>query len=203
VKHNIGSVLARLERRSLLEKARRVDTPPEKRMLAITPQTARFYHKLLSGIRAKTILELGTSTGYSTLWFADAMLQHTKNPKIITIEGNPVKVKMAQANFEAAGVSDFIRIRQGQIPDLLKKMPNTPRFDFVLIDADKENLIEYFDLVLPKTRIGGIIATDNVLLPRKYRRFTSKYTRHIVQNRHVLTGTIPLGYGQEITIRLS
>lgn len=82
-------------------------------------------------------------------------------------------------------------------------MPKKPTFDFVLIDADKENVTEYFDLVLSMTRIGGIIATDNVLLPRKYQKFMRKYTNHIRQNRHVVTGTIPLGYGQEITIRIS
>ena len=197
----IWSVLARLEYQSLLEKTRSVDVEPQKRMLAITPETARFYHKILSGIKARTILELGTSTGYSTLWFADATMQN--KPRIITIESNPVKVKMAQANFEAAGVSGMIKIRQGQILDVLQDMPDTPAFDFVLIDADKENVIEYFDLVLPRTKIGGIIATDNVLLPTKYQKFMRKYTSHIRQNRHVVSGTIPLGYGQEITVRIS
>lgn len=197
----IQSVLARLERQSILEKTRRINVEPQKRMLAITPETARFYHTLLCGIRARTVLELGTSTGYSTLWFADATIQN--KPKITTIEGSPIKAKMAQANFEDAGVSDIIQIRQGQILDVLRKIPDKPAFDFVLIDADKENITKYFDLVLPKTKIGGIIATDNVLLPAKYQRFMHKYTSHIRQNRHAVTGTIPLGYGQEITIRIS
>ena len=199
----IKNVLARLERQSILEKTRQVDVESDRRMLAITPETARFYHRLLIGIRAKNILELGTSTGYSTLWFADAILHHTKNPKITTIEGNPTKVRMARSNFEAAGVSQHIKIRHGKIRDVLKNMPLKPAFEFVLIDADKENITEYFEQVLPRTKIGGIIATDNVLLPAKYQRFMRKYTAHIAKNRHVVTGTIPLGYGQEITIRLS
>jgi len=197
----IWSVLARLERQSLLEKARKVNVEPQKRMLAITPETARFYHKILSGTRARAILELGTSTGYSTLWFADATMLN--GAKITTIEGNPVKVRMAKSNFEAAGVSDIIKIRQGQILDVLQKMPDKPAFDFVLIDADKENITKYFDLALPRTKIGGIIATDNVLLPTKYHKFMRKYTSHIRQNKCVVTGTIPLGYGQEITVRVS
>ena len=198
----IWQVLQRLESRSLLEKTRKVDAPPEKRMLAITPQTARFYHKLLIGIRAREVLELGTSSGYSTLWFADAILQNN-TPKITTIEANPIKVGMAQSNFEAAGVSKFIKIKHDWILDVLRKMPKTPKFDFVLIDADKENIIKYFDLILPMVKIGGIIATDNVLLPRKYRKFMSKYTTHIKKNKNVLSGTMPLGYGQEITIKIS
>lgn len=200
---NIHSVLARLERQSMLEKMRKVDVSSEKRMLAITPQTARFYHDLLVRIKARDVLELGMSVGYSTLYFVDAMLHNHKNPRITTLEHNPLKIKMAKSNFEAAGVTKFIKIRQGEILDILEKMPKNQEFDFVLVDADKENIIEYFDLVLPMVRVGGIIATDNVLLPRKYQKFMDTYKKHIKSHKNVLTGTIPLGYGQEITIKIA
>lgn len=200
---SIHSVLAKLERQSMLEKTRRVDVPSEKRMLTITPQTARFYHDLLVGIKAKNILELGMSVGYSALYFVDAMLYNHKNPRITTLEHSPLKIKTAKSNFEAAGVAKFIKIRQGEILDNLRKMPKDQKFDFVLVDADKENVIEYFDLVLPMVKVGGIIATDNVLLPRKYQKFMDKYRKHIKSHKNVLTGTIPLGYGQEITIRIA
>ncbi len=192
-----------LEKQSILEKTRRIITEPEKRMLAITPETAWFYHKIIDGIRAKNILELGMSVGYSTLYFTDAALRHHKNPRIITIEQNPIKIKMALANFKAAQVSKFIRIRHGLILDILKSMPEKEIFDFVLIDADKENVKKYFDLVLPMVKIGGIIATDNILLPEKYQKFMQRYTKHIKSKKNIVTGTIPLGYGQEITIRVS
>lgn len=200
---SIHSVLTRLERQSMLEKTRKVDVPSEKRMLAITPQTARFYHDLLIGIKARNILELGMSVGYSTLYFVDAMLYNHKNPRIITLEHSPLKIKMAKSNFEAAKVIKFIKIRHGKILDTLRKMPKDQKFDFIFVDADKENVIEYFDLVLPMVKVGGIIATDNVLLPRKYQRFMDKYRKHIKSYKNVLTGTIPLGYGQEITIKIA
>lgn len=200
---SIHTVLARLERQSMLEKMRIVNVSSEKRMLAITPQTARFYHDLLVRIKAKNILELGMSVGYSTLYFLDAMLYNHKNPRIITLEHNPVKIKMARTNFEIARVSKFIKIRYGEILDTLGKMAKREEFDFVLVDADKENIIEYFDLVLPIVKVGGIIATDNVLLPRKYQKFMDKYRKHIKSHKNVLSGTIPLGYGQEITIKIA
>lgn len=203
VLREIKLVLTKLEKQSTLEKTRRVDIPPERRMLAITPETARFYHKLLISIKAQNILELGTSSGYSALWFADAALSNTKTPKITTVEANPIKVQMARANFEQAGVSDFIKIIPGRILDVLQSMSKKPRYDFILIDADKENVIKYFDLVLPMLKIGGIIGTDNVLLPEKYKRFMQMYSKHISKNKHVVTGTMPLGYGQEITMRIS
>ena len=199
----IKSIISKLERQSILEKTRRVDTAPERRMLTITPKTARFYHKLLISIKAQNILELGTSSGYSALWFADAVLSNAKIPKITTIETNPVKIQMAQSIFEQAGVSDFIKIIPGQILDVLKRMPKKPRYDFILIDADKENIIRYFDLVLPMLKIGGIIGTDNMLIPEKYKKFMQKYSRHISKNKQVVTGTMLLGYGQEITMRIS
>lgn len=203
VLREIKLVLTKLEKQSTLEKTRRADIPPERRMLAITPETARFYHKLLISIKAQNILELGTSSGYSALWFADAALSNTKTPKITTVEANPIKVQMARANFEQAGVSDFIKIIPGRILDVLQSMSKKPRYDFILIDADKENVIKYFDLVLPMLKIGGIIGTDNVLLPEKYKRFMQMYSKHISKNKHVVTGTMPLGYGQEITMRIS
>ena len=202
MKESIRTIIAKLEKQSKLEKSRKVDVSPERRMLAITPETARFFHSLLKSIRARQVLELGTSTGYSALWFADALLANHKNPKIITIEGSWLKVGMADANFRSAKVSKFIKIRHTRILDALSEMPKKPAFDFVLIDADKENIEIYFDLVLPIVRTGGIIATDNVLLPKKYRRFMDKYRKHIQSHQNVVSGTIPIGYGEEITIKI-
>lgn len=199
----IRSVLSKLEKQSILEKTRQIDVPPERRMLAITPETARFYHKLLADARVQNILELGTSSGYSALWFADAILSNGIIPKITTIEANPLKIQMAKTNFEKAMVSNFIKIIPGHILDVLDMMPKKSIYDFILVDADKENAIKYFDLVFPMLKIGGIIATDNILLPQKYRKFMQRYSRHIAKNKHVVTGTIPLGYGQEITMRIS
>lgn len=202
MKETIRTIIAKLEKQSKLEKSRKVDVSPERRMLAITPETARFFHALLKSIRARQVLELGTSIGYSTLWFADALLANHKNPKITTIEGSSLKVQMADANFRSAEVSKIIKIRHAQILDALSEMPKKPAFDFVLIDADKENIELYFDLVLPMVRTGGIIATDNVLLPKKYRRFMDKYRKHIQSHQNVVSGTIPIGYGEEITIKI-
>lgn len=199
----IKQVLARLEKQSILEKTRQVNVDPQRRMLAITPETARFYHRLLIDAKVEKVLELGASSGYSALWFADAILQNGKTPKITTIEANPIKVAMAGANFEKAKASRFIKIIPEQILPTLQKMPKKPTYDFILIDANKENITQYFDLVLPMLKIGGIIATDNVLLPEKYRRFMIKYCKHIKNNKCVVTCTMPLGYGQEITVKIS
>ncbi len=197
----ISSVLAKLEKRSCLEKSRKVNVKPEDRMLAITKDTGEFFHTLLVTIKAKKALELGTSTGYSTLYLADALLSCHKTPVILTVEKNPSKIARARRNFRRAGVSNCIKIIPGHILDVLKGMHKKPVFDFVLIDADKENAKEYFDLVLPLLKVGGIIATDNMLYPEKYRKIMSNYSKFIAKKKNVWTVTLPIGNGQEISIK--
>jgi len=75
-------------------------------------------------------------------------------------------------------------------------------FDFVLIDADKENVIEYFDLILPMVSAGGVIITDNMLYPEKYRQDMKKFSDYLKENPKLQTITTPIGNGEEITIKL-
>jgi predicted O-methyltransferase YrrM len=203
LQNRINAVLRKLERRSRLEKSRKVDVERDQRMLAITKDTGVFFAQILASMKARQVLELGTSVGYSTLWFASALVQGRKKSKIITIEQNPNKIERAKRNFEMAGTSGLIEVKCGKILDVLKGMSKKPRFDFVLIDADKENARKYFDLVLPMTKIGGIIATDNMLYPEKYRLLMRRYSRYIAKKSNVRTATLPLGNGEEITFRIS
>lgn len=204
----INSVLSKLENESQLEKSKKVDIAPKDRMLAITQDTGKFFNIMLKSSKAKKILEIGTSTGYSTLWFADAILENNKNvTSIITIEENSSKIKRAKANFDEAGVSDYIEIIQGLAIDVLQdltkkvKTGKIEKFDFIFIDADKENMIKYFDLVFSMVKVGGIIAADNILFPEKYRSEMEKYSKYIQAKNNVQTMTLPIGNGEEISIK--
>jgi predicted O-methyltransferase YrrM len=84
---------------------------------------------------------------------------------------------------------------------LQKKYSNF--FDFVLIDADKENVIEYFDLILPMVVIGGVIVTDNMLYPERFRDEMKKFSDYLKGNPKLHTITSPIGNGEEITIKTS
>ncbi len=68
-------------------------------------------------------------------------------------------------------------------------------------DADKENLTKYFNLALPLLRKGGIIITDNILSPEEYRQDMSKFVKFVRSNETVMSVTVPIGYGEEITIK--
>jgi predicted O-methyltransferase YrrM len=166
-------------------------------MLAITADTGMFFSILCKAIKARRVLEVGTSAGFSTLWLADAV---GRKGKVVTIEQDPAKVARARKNFRDAGL-DNIEIRQGVAFDMLSKLKGT--FDFVLLDADKENIIKYFDLVFPLVRAGGIIAADNMLFPPPYRPAMKKYACHVRSNPHVQSVTVPIGMGEEVTIKLA
>ncbi|HKY11146.1 MAG TPA: O-methyltransferase [Nitrososphaera sp.] len=193
------SVISRLNMQSNRERSGRVKVAPDQEMLAITADTGIFFSVLLKAIKARRILEVGTSAGFSTLWFADAIgKNHSK--RIITIEMNPQKVERALKNFKEAGVDKIIEIKQGIALDLLRKLKG--KFDFVFLDADKENIIRYFDIVLPMVRIGGIIAADNMLYPGHFRPAMRKYARHVHTKPNIQSVTVPIGMGEEITIKL-
>ena len=201
---SISNILEKLEEQSTLEKLRKVDIAPEDRMLAITKETGELLNMILRLKNAKNMLEVGTSTGYSTIWCAEAICE--QSGKIITIEQNPNKIKRAKENFQKAGIADTITIKKGLAMQILRELNLQKKykdfFDFVLIDADKENVIEYFDLILPMVSAGGVIITDNMLYPEKYKQDMKKFSDYLKENPKLQTITTPIGNGEEITIKL-
>ncbi len=201
---SIARILEELETQSDLERSRKIDVLPKDRMLAITKETGELLNMILRLKNAKNMLEVGMSTGYSTIWCAEAIT--ARSGKIITIEQNPSKIKRAKENFQRAGVADTISIREGLAMQILSELSLQQRykdfFDFVLIDADKENVIEYFDLILPMVSTGGVIVTDNMLYPEKFRKDMKKFSNHLRENPKLYTITSPIGNGEEITMKL-
>lgn len=198
----IAQVLHSLEKRADYEKENFTKIHHDKRMLAITRDTGIFYNTLLKIQKPKKILEIGTSFGYSTLWFASAI---GKKSKIITVEKNLKKIKFAKKNFQKAGVSDMIEIKEGIAKDILIQLGKSKRtkesFDFIFIDADKEEYPFYFDICLPMLKKGGIIAADNIIFPRKFKKHIKKYLEHINEIKDIQSITIPIGNGQEISFK--
>lgn len=200
----IVNVLNRLEKRSNLEKSRRVNVASDERMLAITKDTGELINMILRIKKAKNMLEIGMSVGYSTIWCADIIKENRGS--IFTIEKNPKKINMAKKNFDDAGVSNIVKIQEGVAMNILKEFCGKKKFqnffDFVLIDADKENVIEYFKRVFPLVKINGIIITDNMLYPEKYRKEMKKFSNYLRKNRKVKSITSSIGNGEEITIKI-
>jgi len=201
---SIYKVLEELEIQSTIEKSKKVNIPSEDRMLAITKETGELLNMILRLKNAKNMLEVGMSTGYSTIWCAEVISE--QSGKIITIEKNQSKIKRAKENFQKAGVMDIITIKNGLAIQILTELNLQQKyknfFDFVLIDADKESVIEYFDLIFPMVSVGGVIVTDNMLYPEKFRKDMKKFSEYLKKNPKLRTITSPIGNGEEITIKL-
>lgn len=201
----IERVLSELEKRALYEQENYHKVSHDERMLAITKDTGIFYNILLKAQNPKRILEVGTSTGYSTLWFAEA-IRH--DSKIITIEQNPKKIKIATRNFKRAGVQKKIEIRKGAAEGVLKQMleifmksRSKKHFDFIFLDADKESYSLYFDIGLKMLKKDGIIAADNIIYPKRFNKHIKKYLEHVNEYKDVQTVVVPIGNGQQVSIK--
>jgi len=206
INEKIQNVLSRLEKDIDYEEMHRDEIPSEKRLNCISKNIGTFYNIMLKSIHAKNILEIGMSVGYSGLWFADAIMSNTQDGQIITIDREQFKIDSATRNFEEAGVSSLIKIREGEARKILHEIKEEfgeNYFDFIFIDADKESYIEYFDLCLPLVRKGGIIGADNILFPERFNEMMADYLSHVRNNPNVQSVTVPIDNGEEITIKLS
>ncbi len=109
-------------------------------------------------MRPETILEIGTFTGYATLCLAEGL---SKEGKIITLDLNKELEYLPRKYFEESQFSAQIDFKIQDAKDFLKETDQI--FDLVFIDADKENYVEYFNLIKPKLRSGSVVLFDNVL----------------------------------------
>ena len=125
---------------------------------------------MISKMKSPTcILEIGTYTGYGTLCLAEGL---SNGGKIFTIDRNEELLKIQNKYFEMSGKRDKIIQLTGNAKDILENLDET--YDIVFIDADKENYIEYFNLVSERLNNNGIIISDNVLWSGKVLNSPSK-----------------------------
>ncbi|MFT5349836.1 MAG: putative O-methyltransferase YrrM [Planctomycetota bacterium] len=131
--------------------------------MQISPEQGQFMAMLLKILGAKRVIELGVFTGYSSLCMAQAL---PADGKIIACDINEEYTNIAKRYWEQAGVSNKIELRLAPALETLKnllKSDEAGKFDFVFIDAVKEEYKEYYEIVLELIRPGGLIGIDNVL----------------------------------------
>lgn len=126
--------------------------------ISVNAEAGKALHLLARAIGARKILEFGTLAGYSGIWLARAL---PPGGKLITLEFDPKHAAVARENFKKAGVGARVEVRVGKALELLDGVKPEAPFDFVFIDADKENYPAYLDFALAHLRVGGIVAADN------------------------------------------
>jgi predicted O-methyltransferase YrrM len=141
-----------------LEDSAKGGLPP----INVSPNMGKLLQLLARIQGARTILEIGTLGGYSTIWLARAL---PVNGHLITVEAEPKHAKIAQANIARAGLAHIVELRLGQASDILPQLAAERRgpFDFIFIDADKDNNSLYFAWALKLSRRGSLIIVDNVV----------------------------------------
>jgi len=117
-----------------------------------------FLRVLVRAVQARRVLEVGMFTGYSALMMAEGL---PDDGRIITCEVNPKSAEVARRYFAQSPHGHKIDLRMGPAVETIRALAGP--FDFVFIDADKENYPIYYDLCLERLRPGGMMAIDNVL----------------------------------------
>ena len=145
----------------------------------VPPQDGRFLRITTESMNAKNVVEIGTSTGYSAIWFGMA-LQKTGG-KLTTFEIDAQRAATARANFRRAGMADIITLVEGDAHDEVKKLKG--KIDLLFLDADKEGYIDYLNKLLPLVRPGGLVIAHNI----NPRMADPKYMEAITTNPNLET----------------
>jgi predicted O-methyltransferase YrrM len=127
--------------------------------LAISEDDGRFLRALISMRGARSVLEIGGASGYSGIWLGLGV--RSSGGRVVSIEYDPARAAEAAANVEAAGLSDVVRVVQGDAFEEIPKVAGA--FDLVFLDAWKPDYKRFFDLVLPRLTLGGVFVAHNVI----------------------------------------
>jgi len=128
--------------------------------MQVAPEQAQFMQFLIKSIKARKVLELGTFTGYSALAMALAL---PEDGRLVTCDINEEWTEHAPAFWQKAGVDHKISLRLAPaLQSLQQLLADGQQFDFIFIDADKTNYVNYYELALKLLSPGGIIAIDNI-----------------------------------------
>ncbi len=129
--------------------------------IQIGAEEGKLLQLLIKTVQVKTIVELGTLAGYSTIWMARAL---PVGGQIYTVDNEPEHVALARGFFAQSDVKDRITSLEGDAVDVLKELSTKGPFDMMFIDADKIHYPDYLDWAEKNIRKGGLIVGDNTLL---------------------------------------
>jgi predicted O-methyltransferase YrrM len=151
-------------------------------------------HHIALASNAKVVVEVGTSYGFSGLFWGAAMKQ--TGGRLHTIDLSQKKFDASKATFAKAGMADVIVNYLGDAQQVLATMPGP--IDIAFIDADKPACRAYFDLIWPKLRPGGAVLTDNATT---HRAELAEYIKHVRGVKDASSAEVAVGNGIEWTIK--
>jgi predicted O-methyltransferase YrrM len=189
----LRSLLGELERFGADNDARA--SQRHEKMLNITPQTGELLVILVLAMKARRVLEIGTSNGYSTLWLADAVKEVSGS--VVTVEVSAARAEMARRNLERSGLSPWVRQEVMEAGQFLGRQPPS-QFDLVFLDADRGRYVAWWPWVQGVLAPGGLLVVDNAVShASELERFLA-LVRAAPGWRSVL---VPIGNGEFVALK--
>lgn len=182
-------VAAEIERflEDLREKCIKMDVP------VVPEQTGYLLHDLCICMNAKSILEIGSAHGYSTVFLATAL--RDMGGKVVSCEMSQPSYEAALRNFEEMSLSDVINLRFGKAQEIIPTIDD--QFDLVFVDGMKAEYEMFFDLVVPKLRENGLMIFDNVT---KFPEKTKDFWERIRSQDEFQWITLPAGEDDDLLL---
>jgi predicted O-methyltransferase YrrM len=178
----------------------------EKHIPIVGPAVARILAQLAMIAGAKTVFEMGSAIGYSTIWWARAM---GEVGRVIYTDGDPRNAEQARRYFQRAGVSDRITIYTGDAIEFLSEQKQP--FDIIFNDVDKVDYPRVLRAAIPRLRKGGLFVTDNVLWsgkivtqqpPDAHTKAILEFNRQLYGSTELFSTILPIRDGVAVGIKL-
>jgi caffeoyl-CoA O-methyltransferase len=172
----------------------------------VGPAVARVLQQLALTIEAKSVFELGSAIGYSTIWWAQAV---GEKGRVIYTDGDPKNAQRAREYFDRAHVSSRITLHTGDALEVLSEQKQ--QFDVIFNDVDKEDYPRVLRLAPPRLRKGGLFITDNVLWSGRVAEKTPKdlrtkaileFNRMLYESKDFYTTILPIRDGLAVALKL-
>lgn len=183
-----------------------IEAEAAKRKIPIVgPAVGRILYQLALMISARTVFELGSAVGYSTIWWARAV---GEGGRVIYTDGDRKKADEARGYFTRAGVADRITLKTGDALELLSE--EKQQFDIIFCDVDKEDYPRVVKLALPRLRKGGLFVADNVLWSGKVAqkdpaeastKAILEFNRQLYNSSDLFTTMLPIRDGVAVSVK--
>lgn len=165
------------------------------RLRNLEPDTAALLALLVRATRARKLLELGTSNGYSTIWLADAA--RTNGGHIVSVEIDPARSSEAAENLERAGLLPAVELRIQDAADTLKQSQDS-EWDMIFLDAERPAYPGYWADLVRALKPGGLLAVDNVL---SHADQVADFRALVSADSRVTEALAPTGAGALLVVR--
>lgn len=167
----------------------------DEKWLMITPDTGKFLYQLARAGAARRIVEIGTSSGYSTLWLA--LAAKAGQGHVTSLDTSDNKLQLAQNNLQAFGLEPLVSLQCVEAGSWLSALEASP-VDFLFLDADRSRYTDLWHQIKRVLRPGGVLVMDNAL---SHPDECAPFIQQVLATDGYLAETYPIGKGQFVILK--